>query len=383
MAVASRTLYTLVVAVVVLFLCKLVRPDQEVFPAPHGPNNRLMGFILAYNFDHIDPLMIIVNEYLSMCEAGWRPTMVLFSTSFWDQSLQNYLKYKLYCYDWGQSIPVRFSIHPPQISIGLGAVHRKVLAEELNNFDVFVYHEDDIVFKYAHLMAYLHETRKLKALVPDKAYHDFLIGFQRYRKLFRTGKINQGEYSDHDAVEQDLLEEVPTFNMHCIHDQPYIHVTGNKHQAVWVLTREQVNVLQDKCQFLNQSSPSREFMSSFSLFDGPYCNLAKILPPTGVTKFGILHYYQQRHVSWDPFFLADWNTRAGYNAIASPRQDSFEMAPDCWKPLIEQYRHFEEETVELPGTTQLSAAYFLGSSNTTSASTSIGIQTRRLRERQR
>jgi hypothetical protein len=39
------------------------------FPAPNGPNNRVLGVMLSYDFGHIDPLVIILGEYVSMCEG--------------------------------------------------------------------------------------------------------------------------------------------------------------------------------------------------------------------------------------------------------------------------------------------------------------------------
>jgi hypothetical protein len=66
--------------------------------------------------------------------------------------------------------------------------------------------------------------------------------------------INSGEQ---DIFEQDLMEETPNFRPTCISDSPYLVVEGNIHQAMWILIREQVDTLQGKCSFLNQSSPSR------------------------------------------------------------------------------------------------------------------------------
>ena len=160
------------------------------YPTPNSENNRIMGFILTYNYDHIDPLILIFNEYLSMCEGGWSPTVVIFTTVEWPDRLRRLIRQKTYCYRSNSSVPVRFSIHDPQISVGLGAEHRKYLGVEVNNFDVFVYHEDDIVFKHMHLAAFLFETKKLHMLLPTNGLKDHTIGFQRYRRLFRSGEMH-------------------------------------------------------------------------------------------------------------------------------------------------------------------------------------------------
>jgi hypothetical protein len=96
-------------------------------------------------------------------------------------------------------------------------------------------------------------------------------------------------------------------------------------------------------------------MSSFSLFDKkPYhCGLTKLLPAERLVTFSILHYFQQKHVSWTSVFLADENIRAGYHYYAVPR--SPQEPPSCWNKIVEQAKleqknasffHAEEEHIQ-------------------------------------
>ena len=102
---------------------------------------------------------------------------------------------------------------------------------------------------------------------------------------------------------------------------------------MWIFTREQIKMLQERCNFLNQSSASREFMSSFSVWD--HCRFKKIIPAQRLLQYMIQvfdsykiiegmmltllflctisfqHYYHQKHVSWYPTYVADENLRAG------------------------------------------------------------------------
>ena len=55
------------------------------------------------------------------------------------------------------------------------ATHRKVVAQEINNFDLFIYHEDDIVVKFQHVVMFVTETKKLYDLVPS-SLRDNVIG---------------------------------------------------------------------------------------------------------------------------------------------------------------------------------------------------------------
>lgn len=97
---------------------------QEKFPSPNSNYNRIMGFILAYNYDHIDPLLLIFNEYVSICESGWNVTIVLFTTSPWSNRMRKLIDMKNYCYRIGRAYTIRYSIHDPSISISLGIYYK-------------------------------------------------------------------------------------------------------------------------------------------------------------------------------------------------------------------------------------------------------------------
>eukprot|EP01031_Cornospumella_fuschlensis_P037432 gene37432-45454_t len=115
------------------------------YPAPFTEHNKVMGLILMFNLVHIDPFILILNEYLSMCEAGWDPTVVVFTAVDWSAQLQRLMRQKVYCYRTGKFVPVVISKHDPSVGTALGAEHRKYMANHMDTIDVFIYHEDDIV----------------------------------------------------------------------------------------------------------------------------------------------------------------------------------------------------------------------------------------------
>jgi hypothetical protein len=298
------------------------------FPAPNTKFNRVLGMLLSFNLGHMDPLSMIIDEYLSMCEAGWEPTVAIFTADPWKPILRRYLRRRSYCYRIGRPIEIRYLVYDPSIGIALGAEHRKYTGREIYNYDVFVYHEDDILFKYAHLVAYLNETKVLHEQDPKWGLNNHCIGFQRYRHI-----AGSAGHSWNDIIEQNLLEEMPVLTPICFQNQdsflPYLSVTGNTHQAMWILTKNQILAFQAKCGFLNYSSPSREHMSSFGLFG--HCQVAKLIPARSFTTFTVLHYYQQRHVSWTPVFTAIENMETGYHYYANPKVKI--NLPSCWKNI--------------------------------------------------
>lgn len=198
-----------------------------------------------------------VNEYVSMCESGWTPTIIIFTTVKWSNSMVRYLKMKAFCYRLQDSIKFRFSNHNESVGDELAKFHRQVVFNEIKNFDVFIYHEDDMIFKHSQLIAYLSETLKLNSVVPDQQVFDFQIGFLRYRRILRTGEIHHAAWNDVEMISQEVLEEEPSLTPICMGGSPYLIVDGDLTQSAWILTQTQVIALQAKCSFLNQSSPSR------------------------------------------------------------------------------------------------------------------------------
>ena len=84
------------------------------------------------------------------------------------------------------------------------------MAKVVNNFDVFIYHEDDILMRFSHLNAFVEETKRLKNIMsPSHGLTDHIIGFQRYRRLYKEDDHQKSGWGEQDIIEQEMLEEVP------------------------------------------------------------------------------------------------------------------------------------------------------------------------------
>lgn len=148
--------------------------------------------------------------------------------------------------------------------------------------------------------------------------NNYCIGFQRYWSPDTQNQQN-------NLFQTEYLEELPQFRYICLENLPYLEVHGNIHQGMWMLTKIQVLLLDDKCAFLSENEGGREHMSSFSLFRK--CEMIKIIPGLKFTKFTIRHYYKSRHPSWIPVFFADENIRAGHSYDNSDKDVAY---PECW-----------------------------------------------------
>ncbi len=225
------------------------------YPQPFSRFNRILGIILVYNFKRIETIMIVLDKYRSFCESGWFPTLLILTTKEPTKTLKILLNDKLWCYFIQDNIHIEWKIFHKNIGLQLADASRRYLSNKLNEYDLFIYQEEDMILTLNHLNGYLYETRKLYNLSNDKVYEDYMIGFQRYRHT----PTNHSDHDLRDILYEDQLEEIPFFQPICLQNEPYLQIrssyrpASNPHQAVFILTREQVDMLNRKCNFLNQS----------------------------------------------------------------------------------------------------------------------------------
>ena len=100
------TLLNPTLLLLLLLFSKLSESDDFLtnYPSPNSSNNRLLGMILSGNLGHIDPLVITINEYLSMCEEGWDVYLVVFSLTKWSTAMLRYFRQRSYCYRTNSSL---------------------------------------------------------------------------------------------------------------------------------------------------------------------------------------------------------------------------------------------------------------------------------------
>ena len=131
----------------------------EAIPSTSSPatifGNRILIMTLSFDLTHSDSMDEVLQEYLNMCEGGWDVTVIVYTTEAWSPDLLTFHRRRTYCYRLDDSVTFKFSVHPKSIGITLASVHRKELSQYLPYYDVFMYHEDDIIFRYKHLTAWV------------------------------------------------------------------------------------------------------------------------------------------------------------------------------------------------------------------------------------
>jgi hypothetical protein len=205
--------------------------------------NRVFGMLLSFDLTHSDAVEIILAEYLSMCEAGWNVTLMFYTTEAWSAELFTLTRRRTYCYRINESIGIKFSVHAKSLGTSLSAQHRSELREHLPHYDIFIYQEDDIIFKFKHLISFVEETAALRSILPPSDWLGYGIGFLRFRRIMRhDAEIHSQAWGATDVIEQDMLEELPNLRPICLgqKQRAYLSCEGNTHQAMWILTKDQV-----------------------------------------------------------------------------------------------------------------------------------------------
>mmetsp|Transcript_28299 Transcript_28299/g.38967 ORF Transcript_28299/g.38967 Transcript_28299/m.38967 type:complete len:287 (+) Transcript_28299:662-1522(+) len=232
--------------------------EDYVKPRPFTNNNRILSIVLSFNLDHAESIGFILRQYVSICEAGWNPTVAFLTVvPRWEANVTSYFDAKYFCYRTNESLKIEYSIHDPQLGHYLTVQHRPFIAKNMDKYDVFVYQEDDMIITPSHIAAYvdeshyLHETSVKINLPVDSTK---MVGFIRYRK--KMNRVAHGPFDSLSFLQEDGLVEAASYHHVCIGDRPYVEVQRNTHQAVWVLTKWQLVLLQNKCNFLQEAGRS-------------------------------------------------------------------------------------------------------------------------------
>eukprot|EP01038_Epipyxis_sp_PR26KG_P004107 gene4107-5857_t len=333
---------------------------NQTFPTAYTQYNRVFGSIVGGNFRRIDPFIIILNEYKAMCEGGWNVTIAVFSFVELSESLHRFIEQKLFCYRILSQIQFKVIVYPSSIGYLLSEQPRKYAKLHLDDYDVFMYQEEDMIIQYAHLVGFLYETKRIYQLLNEKGISDYCIGFQRYRRHMRSHEHNKRHISEQEILHQEYLEELPYFEPICIQNEPYFKVTSfheptaNPHQGVWIFTQYQIKLLQSKCNFLDQTirddklkDYTREYMASLSYFDNliinKNCGLQKIIPGERLSSFVVHHFYHTTDPTFQfithPLFYTDEHLKAGFLQIESPVMISPRYNTlACWGKVTSKFK---------------------------------------------
>ena len=207
---------------------------------------RILVAIAAFDFSQLPHLEEVLDAYLDMCFAGAKVDVVIHATVPYPVTLIDLLNSRLTCTNPSPraGFTVTIVLKSKHLRLHLVDEHRSMFYERIEDYDIFIYSEDDIRVTPKTVAAYIYETERVKQLVGPERASDFNVGVARYEYNFppeviiddKTRHVTQNVtrvYWEHswkppipksvDAVPQEPLSS------------SYVHMT-NHHQGMFLAT---------------------------------------------------------------------------------------------------------------------------------------------------
>lgn len=176
---------------------------------------KILISVANYGQENIGYLQYILNEYNNI---GLTETVtVCIDTTVKVEELERY-----------DNVKIIQRIFDSSIKQNLVFEHRTFMKDNLNNYDLFIYTENDILITMNNIMAFVDFCKKRRK--------KYILGFIRYEMISISSKkyfIDFGKKGLHLPIIKKLVK---------IDGEDYLEIT-NIHQACFLLTKEQLSTI--------------------------------------------------------------------------------------------------------------------------------------------
>ena len=135
---------------------------RTLFPPPVQRDRRMLFMINAYYFNATESHVINTLQTLtSWCERGEEVHIALYTTSI---ELASYVfdqKQRFFCKRLSSSLPIAVLEYDKNITINIAGMHRYLVADKVDEYDWFLYTEDDLALTHSHVRFLKEWTRVL------------------------------------------------------------------------------------------------------------------------------------------------------------------------------------------------------------------------------
>jgi hypothetical protein len=277
---------------------------------------KILVALVAFDFSQLPHLEEVLDAYSDLCAAGSNVDIVIYATVPWPVTLIDLLNTRFHCTNPSPRAGLTITVHlkSPSLRLHLVDCHRELFYERLDDYDLFVYSEDDIRVSPKTVATYLSETKRLEDSMGGDAQSaaNFNVGIVRYEYNYppqitiddKTRRATQNvtrvywEHSWHPPVPKSVDRIPQTIGNNA--DETYVYMI-NHHQGMYLATRTLLQAWKKKkgCEFHEiKNRPSvhgkpgqpaegtqRVWMSSAQLYGKKHCGIQQVLP---VSKFGAL-----------------------------------------------------------------------------------------------
>lgn len=270
---------------------------------------RIFIAIAAYDFSQLPHLEEVIDAYQDLCVAGpIKVDVVIHATIAYPVTLIDLWNTRLNptCKD---IFSITIVLKEPSLRLHLVDCHRPMFYEKINDYDLFIYTEDDIRVTPRAVAAYLYETAKVRQIVGPSRASDFNVGIVRYEYNYPSNVIIDDKtrhatqnvtrvYWEHGQY--PIFDKAVAAVPHSEFSETHVHMQ-NHHQGMFLATPELLLAWKERenCEFdkvknrpgkrNNPSQPAegtqRVWMSSQELYGGGHCNVQQVIP---IDAFGTL-----------------------------------------------------------------------------------------------
>jgi len=302
-----------------------VTADPIVHPIATDPNTytntnplvgkRILIAIAAFDFNQIPHLGEVLDAYQDLCVTGaTKVDVVIHATVAYPVTLIDMMNNRLLpcCKD---VFSITIVLKPKSLKLHLVDCHRELFYRKIDDYDLFVYTEDDIRVPPKVVGAYLEQTKKVRDLVGVERSSDFNVGIIRYEYNFPVNSIMD------DKTRHATQNVTRVYWEHGF--QPVVGESGavrflkapelkdsyfqmnNAHQGMFLATRYLLQQwkVRENCHFdvarnrpgkkKDPHQPSegtqRVWMSSRMLHGSKHCNVQQVIPIDSFGTLTVLH----------------------------------------------------------------------------------------------
>ena len=217
---------------------------------------RILVAIAAFDFSQLPHFEEVLDSYSDLCATGAQVDVIVHATVPYPITLIDLLNTRVACLNPAGRFDVKISLVSPTVRLHLVDIHRPLFYEKIDEYDLFIYTEDDIRVTPRTIAAYLHETKVLQDKVGFDKSLNYNVGIVRYEYNFPSNVLMDDntrhatqnvtrvywEHSYESPVIPKVVDVVPGL------DQEYVHML-NHHQGMFLATRDLLKAWKKKCQF--------------------------------------------------------------------------------------------------------------------------------------
>jgi hypothetical protein len=273
---------------------------------------RILVVIAAYDFSQIPHLEEVLDTYHDLCIVGAFVDVVIHATVAYPVALIDLWNTRFPCSDYHVTIVLK----PHSLRLHLVDEHRTLFYEKINEYDLFIYTEDDMRVSATAVATYLYETKRIEQLLQGQSEvkpSDFNVGIVRYEYNYPANVIIDDNtrhatqnvtrvYWEHSNFERPVVPNAVDHVPQTLLAQKYVFMK-NHHQGMYLATRELLQAWKDRgpqCRFDQirdrpgrgaqpTEGTQRVWMSSHMLYGSKHCNVQQVIPIDAMGSLTIWH----------------------------------------------------------------------------------------------